>query len=49
MNAFAAAAESGRDSELHSKLEALFVAQNTSAEPDRTMIPATYLRVEVIA
>ena len=49
MNAFAAAAEAGRDDDLHSKLEALFVAQNTSAEPDRTVIPATYLRVEVIA
>ena len=49
MNAFAAAAENGRDDELHSELEALFVAQNTSAQPDRTVIPATYLRVEVIA
>jgi SAM-dependent methyltransferase len=49
MNAFAAAAESGLDDELHSKLEALFVAQNTSAQPGCTVIPATYLRVEVIA
>ena len=49
MNAFAAAAESGRDDELHSELEALFVAQNTSALPDCTVIPATYLRVEVVA
>ena len=49
MNAFAAAAESGRADELQSELEALFVAQNTSTQADRTTIPATFLRVEVIA
>ena len=49
MNAFAAAAESGRDAELQSELEALFVAQNTSTQADRTTIPATFLRVEVTA
>ncbi len=49
MNAFAAAAQSGREAELQSELEALFVAQNTSTQADRATIPATFLRVEVIA
>jgi len=45
MNAFAAAAKDGREEELQGELEALFEAQNTSAEG--TSIPATYLRVTV--
>ena len=49
MNAFAAAAENGREAELQSELEALFVAQNTSTHAGRTTIPATFLRVEVSA
>jgi SAM-dependent methyltransferase len=45
MNAFAAAAADGRDSELQSELEELFEEQNTSEEA--TSIPATFLRVTV--
>lgn len=48
MNAFAAAEERGREAELHSELEALFMAQNTSTQTGHTTIPATFLRVEVI-
>jgi SAM-dependent methyltransferase len=47
MNAFAAAEADGRAAELQAELEALFEAQNTSEAPDRTLIPATYLRVTV--
>jgi SAM-dependent methyltransferase len=47
MNAFAAAETDGRAAELQAELEALFDAQNTSEAPDRTVIPATYLRVTV--
>lgn len=46
MNAYAAAAEAGREAELHGELMNLFEAQNR-AGPDRTEIPATYLRVVV--
>jgi len=49
MNAFAAAKENGREEELQSELEALFVAQNATTKPGTTAIPATYLRVEVTA
>ncbi len=45
MNAFAAAAADGRAEDLQAELEDLFVAQNTSTTPGRTVIPATYLRV----
>ena len=45
MNAFAAARESGREDSLRQELVTLFEAQNTSADPDRTEIPATFLRV----
>lgn len=47
MNAFAAAAASGRDGELLKELVALFAAQNSSGSTDRTSIPATFLRVTV--
>ncbi len=47
MNAFAAAADSGREDELHEELDRLFNEQNQSADPGRTTIPATYLRVTV--
>jgi SAM-dependent methyltransferase len=47
MNAFAAATSAGRADELQRELEALFVAQNISANADRTEIPATFLRVAV--
>jgi SAM-dependent methyltransferase len=45
MNAFGAAAASGREAELQAELEALFNEQNTSN--DATSIPATFLRVTV--
>jgi SAM-dependent methyltransferase len=47
MNAFAAAEASGRAGELQAELEELFAAQNTSTDPARTVIPATFLRVTV--
>ena len=46
MNAYAAAAATGREAALHAELDELFAAQNR-AGPDRTEIPATYLRVTV--
>jgi SAM-dependent methyltransferase len=45
MNAFAAAAADGRETELQAELEELFNEQNTSE--DATSIPATFLRVTV--
>ncbi len=47
MNAFAAAESNGRVPELQAELEALFEAQNTNVSPDRTVIPATFMRVTV--
>jgi SAM-dependent methyltransferase len=47
MNAFDAAAAAGREADLQAELEALFAAQNTSASPDLTTIPAAFLRVTV--
>jgi SAM-dependent methyltransferase len=47
MNAFAAAEANGRGAELEAELDELFEAQNTSTEPGRTVIPATFLRVNV--
>ena len=47
MNAFDAATQAGRADDLQRELAALFTAQNTSRDPDRTVIPATFLRVEV--
>ncbi len=47
MNAFEAAAADGREDELQRELEELFEAQNESADPGATSIPATFLRVEV--
>lgn len=46
MNAYAAAAEAGREAALHAELTALFEAQN-KAGPNRTEVAATYLRVTV--
>ncbi len=45
MNAFDAAAKSGRADALKRELDELFRAQNTSGSATRTAIPATYLRV----
>jgi SAM-dependent methyltransferase len=47
MNAFEAAAANGREADLQVELDALFNAQNTSANKDATSIPATFLRVTV--
>ena len=47
MNAFEAAEKNGRAAELEKELVALFQAQNISPRPDRTSIPATFLRVTV--
>jgi SAM-dependent methyltransferase len=47
MNAFAAASANGKQAALQGELEALFESQNTSKTPDRTTIPATFLRVTV--
>jgi SAM-dependent methyltransferase len=47
MNAFEAAAASGRETELQSELEALFNAHNVNGSEAPTSIPATFLRVTV--
>lgn len=47
MNAFAAAESNGKSAQLQRELEELFISQNTSEHPDRTVIPATFLRVTV--
>ena len=45
MNAFAAAADDGREAELRAELEALFEAQNEATQG--TSITATFLLVNV--
>jgi SAM-dependent methyltransferase len=47
MNAFEAAAATGREADLQAELEALFNSQNASSSEDATSIPATFLRVTV--
>jgi ubiquinone/menaquinone biosynthesis C-methylase UbiE len=47
MNAFEAAEKAGRKDALQKELDDLFASQNKSGSPDRTTIPATYLRVTV--
>ena len=47
MNAFEAAEKTGRATELHNELNALFTAHNTSSDPNQTQIPATFLKVTV--
>jgi len=47
MNAYAAAAAAGRQSELHAELEELVHDQNTSGSEAVTTIPAAFLRVTV--
>jgi SAM-dependent methyltransferase len=49
MNAFDAAEKSGRAAELQKELEALFESQSKSPGKDATSIPATFLRVTVVA
>ena len=48
MNAFEAAEKNGKARELHQELEALFNRENKSSDPNRTSIPATYLKVTVL-
>ena len=48
MNAYAAAAADGRESELHSELEALVAEHNTAEAGQGTSIEAAYLRVTVM-
>jgi SAM-dependent methyltransferase len=47
MNAFDAAEKAGRADALAQELAALFESQNNSADPSRTSIPATFLRVVI--
>lgn len=47
LNAYAAAAASGREAELHAELEALVEEQNASSNDDETVIPAVFLQVTV--
>jgi ubiquinone/menaquinone biosynthesis C-methylase UbiE len=47
MNAFEAANKNNKASELQRELEELFIAQNRSADPNKTSIPATFLHVTV--
>jgi hypothetical protein len=47
MNAFEAAARSGREDALRDELVALFDAQNQSQYPNTTLIAATFLKVTV--
>lgn len=47
MNAFDAAEKAGKAQQLQRELEDLFNSQNTSTKSDRTLIPATFLRVTV--
>jgi ubiquinone/menaquinone biosynthesis C-methylase UbiE len=47
MNAFEAAEKNGKAAELQSELEELFIRENKSGDPDKTSIPATFMRVTV--
>jgi len=47
MNAFEAAERNGKALQLQRELEELFASQNTSNDPNKTSIPATFLRVTV--
>jgi SAM-dependent methyltransferase len=47
MNAFEAAEKNGRAAELEKELVALFTRENKTGRPDKTSIPATFLRVTV--
>lgn len=49
MNAFEAARKHGHDDDLRKELVALFESQNASPQKDSTYIPATFLRVTVVA
>ena len=47
MNAFEAAESNGRADELFAELDALFNEKNTSGDPNTTVIPATFLCIDV--
>jgi ubiquinone/menaquinone biosynthesis C-methylase UbiE len=47
MNAFAAAEKNGKADGLQQDLEDLFKSQNVSSNPEKTSIPATFLKVTV--
>ena len=47
MNAFEAAEQNGKASDLYQELEVLFNSQNISFDKSKTSIPATFLRVTV--
>ena len=47
MNAFEAAAKTGKEADLQRELEALFTSQNKSTDPGRTQVDAVFLRVTV--
>ena len=49
MNAFEAAASNGDADNLFAELDTLFRTRNTSSDPTKTAIPATFLRVTVHA
>jgi SAM-dependent methyltransferase len=48
MNAFEAAEKNGKASQLQEELTTLFISQNKSKDPDKTSIPATFLKVNVV-
>lgn len=48
MNAFEAAEKTGKAADLQRELEALFVRENRSGDPNTTSIPATFLKVTVM-
>ena len=48
MNAFDAAEKNGKAADLQRELEELFTRENRSADPNKTSIPATFLRVTVM-
>ena len=47
MNAFEAAEKNGKSADLQRELEELFTRENRSTDPEKTIIPATFLRVTV--
>jgi hypothetical protein len=47
MNAFEAAEKNGKALGLQRELEELFTRENRSNDPNKTVIPATFLRVTV--
>lgn len=47
MNAFEAAEKNGRAADLKKELDDLFTRENKNSDPNRTSIPATFLRVTV--